>query len=46
MEEVSVLSELLDVGNGLVIMAVVIGKLVLGGAMLSVIVVKEVSVRI
>lgn len=39
MEEVSVLSELLAVGNGLVIVLAV-----LGGAMLSVTVVKEVFV--
>lgn len=41
MEEVSVLSELLAVGNGLVIMPVV-----LGGAVLSVTVVKEVFMGI
>lgn len=46
MEEVSVLSELLAVGNGLVITSVVIKKLVLGGAVLSVTVVNEVFVRI
>lgn len=46
MEEVSVLRELLAVGNGLVIKPVVIKKLVLGGAMLSVTVVKEVFVRV
>lgn len=46
MEEVSVLSELLAVGNGLVIMPAVFKKLVLGGAVLSVTVVKEVFVRI
>lgn len=45
-EEVSVLSELLAVGNDLVIMPVVIKKLVLGRAMLSGTVVKEVLVEI
>lgn len=46
MEEVSVLSELLAVGNGLVIRPAVSTTLVLGRATLSVTVVKEVSVRI
>lgn len=41
MEEVTVLSELLAVGNGLVIMPVVVMRLVLGGAVLSVTVVNE-----
>jgi hypothetical protein len=45
-EEVTVLSELLAVGNGLVIMPVVVMRLVLGGAVLSVTVVNEVFVGI
>lgn len=46
MEEVSVLSGLLAVGNGLVIMPVVTKKPVLGGAVLSVTVVKMAFVGI
>lgn len=45
-EEVIVLSELFVVGNGLVIMFVVVMRLVLGGAVLLVIVVNEVFVGI
>lgn len=46
MKEISVLGELFAVENGLVIMSVVIKELVLGGAVLSATVVKEVFVEI
>lgn len=45
-EEAALLRELLAVGNGLVVMPMVIKALVLGGAMLSVTVVMETCVGI